>query len=71
MAATAVAAYGVTAAIAHFIAVEATVRMFDRVFAAFGHMTVIAVMHIEVVIYMAAEVVTAVKPRAGSDEDTT
>lgn len=64
-----VAAYSVTSAIAHFIAVEAAVRVLDRVFSALRHRTVITAMRIEVVIYVAAEVVTAVKPRAGSDED--
>ena len=68
-----VAAFGVTATVPHFVAVEFMTEVFVLipvgVFSALGCWAMVAALNIEVIIYMAVEVVRAVKPRTGSDED--
>ena len=61
---------GVAATIADFVAMELRVRMLDCFFASGWHLAVVAVVDVEVVINVAAEVFSAVEPRAGSNEDT-
>jgi len=68
-----VAAFGVTATVSHFVAVkfmtEIAVLIPVGMFSALGRWAMVAAMHVEVVIYLAVEVVRAVEPRSGSDED--
>ena len=64
---------GVTATVSHFIAVEFILEVLVvlpiAALSAVGVRAVVTVVVVEVIIDMATEVVTAVKPRAGSDED--
>jgi hypothetical protein len=70
-----VAAFGVTATVSHFVAMkfmtEVGVLAPVGMFPALRSWAMVAMLHIVVIIYVAVEIVGPVKPRAGSDEDST
>jgi hypothetical protein len=59
----------VSSTVAHFVAAEVGVTVVDGVFSAVRPCAVVAVVDVEAVIYIAVEVMRAVEPGAGSDED--
>lgn len=64
-----VTADGMSLTVAHFVAVETGVSVTDGMFSASGHVAVIAMIDVEVVIYVAMEAMWAVEPGACSDKD--
>jgi hypothetical protein len=59
----------VTVSVAHLVAVELGVGMFGGFLAAGGHGALVAVVGVEVIVYVATEVLRAVEPGAGTDKD--
>src|SRR3954452_1619600 len=65
---------GVAVAVAHLVSVEvfgSTVPAFVRPVASMGELTTVAMIRMVVVVDIAVEVLRAMKPGAGADEDTT
>lgn len=60
----------VAAPITHFVAAEMGVLVIDGVFSALRSCAMVAVMHVEAIIYVAAEVATTVEPGTSSYEDS-
>jgi hypothetical protein len=60
------------APVAHLVAMEASVaRGVVSMVARMRHGTVVSVVHIEMIVYMAIEIMGTMKPGAGADKDAT
>jgi hypothetical protein len=62
--------YGVSMSVTHLVSMEIRGRMSDRMLSTLRERALVAMLDIVVVVYMAAEVFRAVKPRASANKDT-